>query len=165
MMNAGTTTNGEKPKNGRFAVPLTTSMVIVMQTTQGWCNADNEHDSEQTYGNAECWQGWHLKPRPELELVARPCFDKENLRDWGSAWSASMTAAMASHVARFERELEFLKQKIAHDDSIAGQSVSFVNDRASRGGELNTDDAKDIVIVCEYTHGHGELISPNLIMT
>ena len=31
-MNAGTTTNGEKPKNGRFAVPLTPSMVIVMQT-------------------------------------------------------------------------------------------------------------------------------------
>ena len=74
-----------------------------------------------------------------------------------------MTAAMASHVARFERELEFLKQKIAHDDSIASQSVAFVNDRASRGGTLNTDDAKNIVIVCEYTHGHGELISPNLI--
>ena len=31
-MNAGTTTNGEKPKNGSFAVPLTTSVVIVMQT-------------------------------------------------------------------------------------------------------------------------------------
>ena len=33
MRNAGTTTNGETPKTGRFAVPLTTSMVIVMQTT------------------------------------------------------------------------------------------------------------------------------------
>ena len=31
-MNAGTTTNGEKPKNGSFAVPLTTSVVIVLQT-------------------------------------------------------------------------------------------------------------------------------------
>ena len=70
---------------------------------------------------------------------------------------------MAPHVARFERELEFLKQKIAHDNSIASQSVAFVNDRASRGGELNTDDAKNIVIVCEHTHGHGELISPNLM--
>ena len=98
-----------------------------------------------------------------MELVPKPFFNKENLRDWGSAWAASITAAMAPHVARLERELEFLKQKIAHDDSIASQSVAFVNDGACRGGKLNTDDAKNIVIVCEHNHGYGEFISPNLI--
>ena len=130
---------------------------------QGWCNADNEHDSEQAYKNAECWQVRHLKPRPEVELVTKPCFNKENLRDWRSLWAASITAAMAPHVARLEREFDFLKQKIAHDDSIASQSVALVNDRASRASKLNTDDAKKIVIVCEHNHGYGEFIPPILI--
>ena len=124
--------------NGSFADPY------------GLCYADNEHNLRDS-------QVRHLNPRSGLDFVMG------NLRNCSSLWEASITAAIAPHLARFEREVDLLKQKIAHDDTIASQSVALLNDRASRASKLNTDDAKKIVIVCEHNHGYGEFISPNLI--
>ena len=117
---------------------------------QSWSAADNKHG----YGDADYWQGWRDADNEHGS--------EEVLPDWGPEWSASLTTTTASRISRLERQIEtFLKQKGAHDDGMASQSVSCSSDRACRGGELNRDDAK--YVVCEYAHGHCELISPNLI--
>ena len=124
--------------NGSFADPY------------GLCYADNEHNLRDS-------QVRHLNPRSGLDFVMG------NFRNCSSLWEASLTAAMAPHLARFEREVDLLKHKIAHDESIASQSVALLNDRASRASKLNTDDTKKTVMVCEHNHGYGEFIPPNLI--
>ena len=128
--------------------------------------SDDDHWTYSQWGDATKWQSWSTDYTTHVysdaDYLQGWCYaDNEHDSDWGSAWIASMPAAIASHVARLDYELEFLKQKLAHYENMDSQSVTFVNDRTSCGGEFNTNDSKNIV--CKHTHGHGELISPNLM--
>ena len=64
-----------------------------------------------------------------------------------------MPAVVEAQIARLDDELESLKQKLAHDESMDRQSVTFVNDRTSCGGEFNTIESNRTTRATDDDHG------------
>ena len=104
--------------------------------------SDDGHWTHSQWGDTTKWQGWSTDYTTHVYSDANYlkgwCYvDNEHDSDWGSAWISSMPAVVEAQIARLDDELESLKQKLAHDESMDRQSVTFVNDRTSCGGEFN----------------------------